>query len=352
MTSSLVTQLLEQFPVLSGQVLSPLLALSALFSTLLAKNHNFSYPCLQNVCVYLSLLFLYAIYPFLKSYFTNANCTSNLHSTDITGPTSTSLPEPSVVDTTTATSEAKRIAVSRRKKLAAFVVVAFLDVNANVLVVLAFRYTRLTSVMLLDCFVIPCAMFLSMFLLGSRYSVWHIVGVLVCVAGLVAVVVSDAQSDTTTAQQNAEKLKGDLLVLVSAAGYAVSNVLQEFFVKSASRTEFLGMLGLFGSVICIAEAFLLEDVQAAVGASPELYALLGLYVAVIVAYYVLVSLFLQFNDAAFLNISLLSSDFYGMLLGYLVFHQTQQVSQPGFGIYAVKRKRLDWRHNTFWWIIL
>ena len=43
-------------------------------------------------------------------------------------------------------------------------------------------------------------------------------------------------------------LLGDGLVLVSATLYAVSNVCQEYTVKNLSRVEFLGMLGLFGTV--------------------------------------------------------------------------------------------------------
>ena len=42
---------------------------------------------------------------------------------------------------------------------------------------------------------------------------------------------------------------GDGLVLLSAILYAVSNVCQEYTVKNLSRVDFLGMMGLFGTVI-------------------------------------------------------------------------------------------------------
>lgn len=42
---------------------------------------------------------------------------------------------------------------------------------------------------------------------------------------------------------------GDCLVLISAALYAVSNVGQEHTVKNLSRVEFLGMVGLFATII-------------------------------------------------------------------------------------------------------
>lgn len=44
-------------------------------------------------------------------------------------------------------------------------------------------------------------------------------------------------------------LLGDCLVLISATLYAVSNVCQEYTVKNLSRVEFLGMIGLFGTII-------------------------------------------------------------------------------------------------------
>ena len=45
------------------------------------------------------------------------------------------------------------------------------DVEANFLIVLAYRYTTITSVMLIDCWTIPCVMVLSFLFLGARYQV-------------------------------------------------------------------------------------------------------------------------------------------------------------------------------------
>jgi solute carrier family 35, member F1/2 len=45
-------------------------------------------------------------------------------------------------------------------------------------------------------------------------------------------------------------LLGDILCLIAATGYAISNVGQEACVKNFSSIEFLGMLGLYGSIIC------------------------------------------------------------------------------------------------------
>ena len=46
-----------------------------------------------------------------------------------------------------------------------------------------------------------------------------------------------------------DPLKGDLLCLGGAALYAISNVAQEFLVKNHSITEYLGLIGVSGSVV-------------------------------------------------------------------------------------------------------
>uniref|UniRef100_A0AAY4C855 Solute carrier family 35 member F2 n=1 Tax=Denticeps clupeoides TaxID=299321 RepID=A0AAY4C855_9TELE len=122
------------------------------------------------------------------------------------------------------------------------------DVEANYAVVKAYQYTTLTSIQLLDCFVIPALMVLSWFILKTRYRPTHYVAVCVCLAGVGAMVGADLLSGRNQGN-TADILLGDALVLVSATLYAISNVCQEYTVKNLSRGEFLGMLGLFGTLI-------------------------------------------------------------------------------------------------------
>ncbi len=49
--------------------------------------------------------------------------------------------------------------------------------------------------------------------------------------------------------EGSNKVLGDLLCLGGATLYGVSNVGQEFVVRNFNSVEFLGMIGLFGSVI-------------------------------------------------------------------------------------------------------
>jgi solute carrier family 35 protein F1/2 len=111
-----------------------------------------------------------------------------------------------------------------------YLLLAIADVEANFLVVKAYQYTTITSVMLLDCFSIPCVMVLllpspvasltavfpsltppratshritsrrthartqvlSFVFLKARYEFKHYLGVALCLAGLGALVASDA----------------------------------------------------------------------------------------------------------------------------------------------------------------
>ena len=141
-----------------------------------------------------------------------------------------------------------------------YLLLAVIDVEANFLIVKAYQYTSITSVQLLDCFTIPCVMALSYRLLGSRYGALHYVGALVCLAGLVLIVIAD--SETTRGEDGAggqqRSALGDGLVLAAAILYAVSNVGQEYFVKHRSITEYLGMLGFWGSIVSGLQSVVLE----------------------------------------------------------------------------------------------
>jgi solute carrier family 35 protein F1/2 len=96
-----------------------------------------------------------------------------------------------------------------------------------------------------------------------RYLLSHIIGVAICIVGVACLIYADVLTENTdptaggrllmcvrgSVRPGSNRLLGDILVLAGATLYAVSNVCTEFFVKSFSRVEFLGMIGLFGSII-------------------------------------------------------------------------------------------------------
>ncbi|GJY39089.1 solute carrier family 35 member F1-like protein [Tanacetum coccineum] len=143
------------------------------------------------------------------------------------------------------------ILVSRKKGMKAkwyyYLLLGLIDVEANYLVVKAYQYTSLTSVMLLDCWSIPSVIILTWLFLKTKYRLKKIAGVIICVVGLVLVIFSDVHASDRS-QSGSHPIKGDLLVIVGATLYAVCNVSEEFFVKKADQVELLAMLGLFGAI--------------------------------------------------------------------------------------------------------
>lgn len=91
--------------------------------------------------------------------------------------------------------------------------VSILDVEANIIIISAYKYTSITSIMLLDCFSIPCVMVLSKLFIGSNYNKTHIAGVIICILGMGCIVLSDIYYNTNEKASNA--LLGDILCLVS-----------------------------------------------------------------------------------------------------------------------------------------
>lgn len=120
-----------------------------------------------------------------------------------------------------------------------YALLALLDVEGNCLLVLAYQYTSLTSVTLLDCFTIPAVMVLSILVLKTRYSWGHVGGAVLCVAGITLLVVTDPAAG---AAGYTAPIMGDVLVLLGACLYAVGNVAQEKLLGMGGEMLWLGMV--------------------------------------------------------------------------------------------------------------
>ncbi|ONK57908.1 uncharacterized protein A4U43_C09F5510 [Asparagus officinalis] len=118
------------------------------------------------------------------------------------------------------------IVIYRRKPLQMkwyyYLILAFVDVEGNFLVVKAYQYTSLTSVMLLDCWTIPSVILLTWIFLKTKYRMKKFAGAAICVAGLVLVVFSDVHASDRAG--GSSPIKGDTLVIFGAMLYAVANV--------------------------------------------------------------------------------------------------------------------------------
>ncbi|KAM7397572.1 hypothetical protein PAMA_005739 [Pampus argenteus] len=208
---------------------------------------------------------------------------------------------------------------------------ALADVEANYTVVKAYQFTTLTSVQLLDCFVIPVLMLLSWFFLKTRYRMVHFVAVILCLLGVGAMVGADilagreegSDTDHRPSFSTSDVVLGDGLVLLSAVLYAVSNVCQEYTVKNLSRVEFLGMIGLFGTLISGVQLVLLEMCAVrAIKWDLHISMLFAVYALCMYALYSFMPVVVKMTSATAVNLSLLTADLFSLFCGIFLFRYT------------------------------
>ena len=223
----------------------------------------------------------------------------------------------------------------------AYAGMAVLDVYANYVTVLAFRYTTITSVTLLDALSIPTAMLLSRLILQSRYTRTHLIGVTLCLTGIVINVLQDLHHDQNNSSNNNNggsnssgrengstreddeypyKVYGDMLSMMGGILFGANKVLGEIAVKNShDPDEYIGMQSLFAVIICIVQTVLTEmnDIASFFGrggnetcsVSTARWLLLGFVVSNMIGY-LGTARFLMHSEAAFFNLSLLTGDFW------------------------------------------
>ncbi|KAM4727448.1 solute carrier family 35 member F2 isoform 2-T2 [Anableps anableps] len=209
-----------------------------------------------------------------------------------------------------------------RAKWWKYVVMGLADVEANYTVVKAYQFTTLTSIQLLDCFVIPVLMILSCIFLKTRYRPLHFVAVVVCLLGVGAMVGADiiAGGKQESTSDVVHVVLGDGLVLLSSVLYAVSNLCQEHTVKNLSRVEFLGMMGLFGTLISGVQMAALEiDAVKAIKWDLYIFMLFAVYALCMFALYSFMPVVVKLTSATAVNLSLLTADLFSLFCGLFLF---------------------------------
>ncbi|XP_029281133.1 solute carrier family 35 member F1 [Cottoperca gobio] len=201
-----------------------------------------------------------------------------------------------------------------------YMILGLIDIEANYMVLKAYQHTTLSSVQLLDCFVIPVVLLLSWFFLLVRYKAVHFAGTGLCLLGVGCMVGADMLLGRQQGLGE-QKLFGDLLVLGGATLYGISNVCEEFIVKNTSRVEFLGMMGLFGSFF--------SGIQLAIMEHKELLKVpwdwqIGLlyvgFSAFMFGLYSFMPVVIKRTSATSVNLSLLTADLYSFFCGLFLFH--------------------------------
>uniref|UniRef100_A0A453LAQ9 Solute carrier family 35 member F1 n=1 Tax=Aegilops tauschii subsp. strangulata TaxID=200361 RepID=A0A453LAQ9_AEGTS len=117
-------------------------------------------------------------------------------------------------------------------------------------------------------------------------------------------------------------LKGDMLVIAGATLYAVSNVTEEYIVKKSSRIEVMAMLGVFGAIISGIQISILEreELRSTEWNASAVLPFIGFALAMFL-FYSTVPIILKICGATMLNLSLLTSDMWAVLIRIFAYHE-------------------------------
>lgn len=200
-----------------------------------------------------------------------------------------------------------------------YIIMAALDVEGNYFTVKAYGYTNLLSAQLINFWAIVCVVVISFFILKVRYKVFQVIGILVCCGGMGILIASDYMTNDGSSDAS-NMLKGDLFALLGATLYGTSNVLEEWLVSKAPMHHVLSFIALFGMIINGVQAAILdrESFQQA-NWTPQVIGWLIGYTLCLSLFYSLVPLILRMGSAAFFDISLLTANFWGVIIGIHVF---------------------------------
>lgn len=108
-------------------------------------------------------------------------------------------------------------------------IVAIIDAEANFLVVKAYEYTSILSIMLCDVMGIPAVVVISLIFLHSRFTWKHYLSVVFCLVGIAIMILNDFNKG---AGEGTHRFIGDCMALGAALLYAISNICQEVLVKT------------------------------------------------------------------------------------------------------------------------
>ena len=225
-----------------------------------------------------------------------------------------------------------------------YLFVAFIDVEANYLAVMAYQYTDITSILLLNSLTIPWTVILSYFVFKRRYSFKQMACIAVCLAGLGLVIVSDTvRGRWDSSDVGSSAWIGDLLCIGSSLLYASQNVFQEYILKKlpnqevASYCEYLGMVGVIGFVVSNVQWVIIE--RAAVVSSwpqvwtPEVIGLVIGFSFTMLVLYVCLAWYIKHFDASLFNMNILTSGIYGIVITFIA--GTNQVRRSSDWMYIV-----------------
>lgn len=207
-----------------------------------------------------------------------------------------------------------------------YFILGFIDVEGNYFVVKSYQYTSLLSAMLLDCWSTPVCMILSFWLLKVRYRWVQYLGVFIALCGLGMLVASDVITDKNYGATDA--VKGDLFCILGATLYGFSNVGEELMARKHPLYEVIGMFTFFATFINLVQIFIFEREEWAGFADQGIAGMVVVYTICMFVLYSLAPVMFRLGSAVLYNLSILTSDFYGLIFGLGLFGYKVTILYP------------------------
>lgn len=196
-----------------------------------------------------------------------------------------------------------------------YFILAFLDVEGNYFIVLAYNYTNLLSAQLFSFWTVIVVVVISLVFLKVRYHLAQYGGIVLACGGFAILIASDYITKSNN-YAPANALKGDLFCLLAQTLYGFSNTLEEFLVSKRPMYEVIGQLAFWGMFINGVQAAIFDrdSIEAANWDGHIIGYIVG-YTLLLFIFYTLAPIVFRMSSAAFFNIGLLTGTFWGIVVG-------------------------------------
>lgn len=202
------------------------------------------------------------------------------------------------------------------------IILAFCDVEGNYFIVLAYQYTTMLSAQLINFWAIVVVVVISFIFLRVRYHITQVAGIVICIGGMGILIASDHITGTNGGDiSKGNQLKGDLFALLGASFYGLTNTGEEYFVSKRPVYEVLGQMSFFGMIINGVQAGIFDRSSFNNAHwNGKVGGYLTGYTLCLSLFYCLAPLLFRLSSAAFFNVSMLTMNFWGVIIGVEVFH--------------------------------
>ncbi|CAI2368104.1 unnamed protein product [Moneuplotes crassus] len=205
-------------------------------------------------------------------------------------------------------------------------ITGILDCHANFLIVKAYSYTTITSVMILMVFTVPSAVFLSVLFLRIKYCWLHYASCVLSICSVIIVIICDIYEYEHNDDINRMSIIfGDLFCIIGVFFLASTNVYQEWLIgKNYQISEILAFQAPIGVVFAILEGWLIGEFTDIFSTSPQdivpcILFLLG-FALVNFILYNFIPYFISMAGATLMNIGNLTASVYSMLFDIFLFN--------------------------------